>query len=137
MKFPIAIHKDESSDYGVIVPDFPGCHSWGETIEHALTNTVEAIELWVESAIENGMAVEFKPSAVELLRQNPDYADAIWAMVDVDPAAFDTKPERVNISLPRFVLNRIDSFAEKHRETRSGFLARVALEAINDEEHAR
>ncbi|CAB3779110.1 type II toxin-antitoxin system HicB family antitoxin [Pararobbsia alpina] len=86
MKFPIAIHKDKGSDYGVIVPDFPGCHSWGETIELALTNTIEAIELWVESAIEGGMSVEFKPSTVESLRQNPDYVDAIWAMVDVDPS---------------------------------------------------
>lgn len=136
MKFPIAIHKDEGSDYGVTVPDFPGCHSWGETIEHAVANSIEAIELWVESALESDMKVEFNPSTVESLRQNHDYADAIWAVVDIDPSKFDTKPERVNISMPRFVLNRIDAFAEKHRETRSGFLARVALEAINEEEHA-
>ena len=91
LKFPIAIHKDEGSDYGVIVPDFPGCHSWGETIGHAVANSVEAIEFWVESAIQSDMKVEFNPSTVESLRPNSDYADAIWALVDIDPSKFNTK----------------------------------------------
>jgi predicted RNase H-like HicB family nuclease len=136
MKFPIALHRDEGTDYGVIVPDFPGCHSWGETIEDAMANTLEAVELWVEGAIESGQRVDFKPSSIETLRANPDFADATWALVDVDPSKFDTKAERVNISLPRFVLHRIDEFADKHGETRSGFLARVALQSIAEEEHA-
>lgn len=32
MQYPIFIHKDEKSDYGVIVPDLPGCFSAGRTI---------------------------------------------------------------------------------------------------------
>jgi len=136
MKFPVAIHKDDGTDYGVIVPDFPGCHSWGETIEQALSNTVEAVEAWVESSVENGDTVDFKPSSIEALRGNPDYDNAIWAMVDIDPTTFDMKPERVNISLPRFVLAQIDHYAESHRETRSGFLVRAALETIRDESTA-
>lgn len=27
MQYPIFIHKDKDSDYGVIVPDLPGCFS--------------------------------------------------------------------------------------------------------------
>ena len=84
MRFPIAIHKDEGSAYGVTVPDFPGCHSWGETIEHAIANSVDAIELWVESARENDTKIEFNLSTVDSLRQNPDYADAVWAVVDIE-----------------------------------------------------
>lgn len=35
---------------------------------------------------------------------------------------------RVNISLPRRVLHRLDTFARATGETRSGFIARMALE---------
>jgi predicted RNase H-like HicB family nuclease len=134
MEFPIAIHKDEGSVYGVIVPDIAGCHSWGATIEDAIHNAREAIESHVATLIECGEDVDLTVSSVEALRHQADYEDAVWALVDVDPAKFDMKPERVNISLPRFVLRKIDTFAGKHQETRSGFLARVALDAIREEE---
>jgi hypothetical protein len=35
--------------------------------------------------------------------------------------------------LPRFVLKKIDSFAESRHETRSGFLSRAALALIAEE----
>ena len=133
MKFPVAIHKDNESDYGVTVPDFPGCFSSGESIEEALANTVEAIELWVETAIDNKITVRFAPSKIDDLSTNADFAGAIWALVDVDPSKFDSKPERVNISAPRYILAQIDAFAESHKETRSGFMVRAALEVIQNE----
>ncbi len=134
MEFPIAIHKDEGSVYGVIVPDIAGCHSWGTTIEDAIHNAREAIESHVATLIECGEEVELSVSSVEALRHQKDYADAVWALVDIDPAKFDMKPERVNISLPRSCSERSTHFAGKHQETRSGFLARVALDAIREEE---
>jgi len=133
VKFPVAVFKDAGSSYGVAVPDFPGCTSAGDTIEQALQNVLEAIDGWVETSIEAGDEVNFDPSNIESLRTDPDFEGAFWALVDVDPAKFDVKQERVNISLPRFVLVRIDEHATKHRETRSGFLVRAALDAINKE----
>ncbi len=44
MKYSVVIHKDSKSDYGVIVPDLPGCFSAGSTIDEALENAKEAIE---------------------------------------------------------------------------------------------
>jgi predicted RNase H-like HicB family nuclease len=38
MYFPIAIHKDPDSDYGVTVPDLPGCFSAGSTIDEAIAD---------------------------------------------------------------------------------------------------
>ena len=46
----------------------------------------------------------------------------------VDPAMLDDTVERVNISLPRRVLHRLDARARKAGETRSGFIARLAVE---------
>ena len=40
----------------------------------------------------------------------------------------DDTLERVNISLPRRVLRRLDARAKSTGETRSGFIARMAIE---------
>ncbi len=51
MIYPIVIHKDPETAYGVTVPDLPGCFSAGETMEYALKNAVEAIECHVEDIL--------------------------------------------------------------------------------------
>jgi predicted RNase H-like HicB family nuclease len=133
MEFPIAVHKDDGSVYGVTVPDIPGVHSWGDTIDDAIRNTKEAIVGHVLTLIELGEDGGFSCSTVEALAARPEYAGAIWALVEVDLSKLDSKPERINISLPRFVLHKIDAYVAARHETRSGFLARVALEALAHE----
>ena len=32
MKFPVVLHKDADSEYGVTVPDVPGCFSAGAAV---------------------------------------------------------------------------------------------------------
>lgn len=130
MEFPIAIHKDDGSVYGVIVPDIPGCHSWGDTITDAIRNAKDAIYSHIETLLELGEPADFSASSVDQLATNEDFNGAIWALVDVDLSQLDPKPERVNISLPRFVLRRIDEYTKAHHETRSGFLARAAMHAL-------
>jgi predicted RNase H-like HicB family nuclease len=34
--------------YGVVVPDLPGCHAMGKTVEEALANVGDAMRDWVE-----------------------------------------------------------------------------------------
>lgn len=131
MQLPIAIHKDDGSAYGVIVPDIPGCHSWGDTVEEAIKNAKEAIYSHLETLLEIGEKTEINESSIDDLIINPDFSNAIWAMVDVDLSKIDPTPERVNVSLPRFVLNRIDSFTKSNHETRSGFLARAAMNELS------
>jgi predicted RNase H-like HicB family nuclease len=63
MRFPVVIHKDADSDYGVTVPDLPGCFSAGDTIDDALTNAVEAIECHIEGLLLDGETV---PHAVAI-----------------------------------------------------------------------
>lgn len=83
MNYPIAIHKDSDSDYGVTVPDLPGCFSAGATIDEAMLMAREAISLHISSLLEDGLEVPL-PGDIEALRRQPDYADAIWAIVSVD-----------------------------------------------------
>ena len=130
MDFPIAIHKDASSIYGVTVPDVKGCYSAGETIEEAIRNARDAIKSHVETLLALGEEVALNATPIDTLMGQPEFAGAIWALADVDMSKLDARPERINISLPRFVLHKIDAFVDSRHESRSGFLARVALDAI-------
>ncbi|SAK75894.1 hypothetical protein AWB77_03500 [Caballeronia fortuita] len=130
MEFALAIHKDPDSCYGVTVPNVPGVFSAGDTIDEAIQNAREAIFFHIETIVEDGGEVDIQSRSIEELIVDSDFAGAIWAYVEVDLSKLDSRPERINISLPRFVLHKIDSYVEARHETRSGFLARVALEAI-------
>ncbi len=83
MHYPIVVHKDEDSDYGVIVPDLPGCFSAGETMDEALKNAVEAIELHLEGMLSDSETIPVARS-IEAHQDNPDYAGGTWALVSVD-----------------------------------------------------
>ena len=48
MVFKIVLKPSEEGGYTVLVPALPGCISEGETVEDALRNIREAIELYLE-----------------------------------------------------------------------------------------
>lgn len=127
MRFPVIIHKEQGTDYGVTVPDLPGCFSAGDTADDALTQVIEAIECHIEGLLMDGEAIP-KPHPVEHHQGNREFAGGIWALVDVDLTKLCGKARRVNITLPERILAQIDALATKTGETRSGFLAHAALE---------
>ncbi|MCD5406507.1 MAG: type II toxin-antitoxin system HicB family antitoxin [Desulfotomaculum sp.] len=45
---PLIIEKDEVGYYIASCPAFKGCHSYGETIEEALENVKEVIDICLE-----------------------------------------------------------------------------------------
>lgn len=129
MRYPVVVHKDKDSDYGVTVPDLPGCFSAGGTLDDALKEAAEAIECHVEGMLVDGEAIP-TPQTIEYHKSNPDYADGVWAIVSVDLSKLSGKTRRVNITLPERVLNLMDKYATEHGETRSGFITQAAIEYI-------
>ena len=129
MRFPIVIHKDSDSDYGVTVPDMPGCFTAGTTTDEALTNAIEAIECHIEGLMIDGLPVP-SPRTVEFYRLNKDFRGGVWALVDVDVSKLSGKARRVNITLPERLLVQIDSCAARQGGSRSGLLAHAAMEYV-------
>jgi predicted RNase H-like HicB family nuclease len=43
--FPILIEQDEDGVYIVSCPSFKGCHSYGKTVDEAMANIQEVIEI--------------------------------------------------------------------------------------------
>jgi predicted RNase H-like HicB family nuclease len=136
MRYPIAIEPGkDTAAWGVVVPDLPGCFSAGDTLEEALTQAEDAITGWIEAAIDGGQDIP-APTHIEALRAaHPEFDGWLWALVKVDPAMLDNTIERVNISLPRRVLKRLDDRARSAGETRSGFIARMAVEGREPAAH--
>jgi predicted RNase H-like HicB family nuclease len=128
MRYPIAIELgDEATAFGVVVPDLPGCFSAGDSLDEAVSGAEEAAAAWIDAALDAGEAIP-APSSLEGLRQNPAYAGWMFGVITLDPALFDDTIERVNISLPRRVLKRLDALASSAGESRSGFIAQLTLE---------
>lgn len=130
MRYPIVIHKDTDSDYGVTVPDLPGCFSAGVTLDDVLVNAREAIECHLEGLLSTGEALP-QPGSIDDHQQATEYAGGTWALVDIDLSRLDSKVRRINISMPERVLAVIDEEARRSGETRSGFLAKAAFEYID------
>ncbi len=127
MKYPIAIEPgDADHAFGVVVPDLPGCFSAGDTLDEAIDNAKEAIELWLETMIDDGGVVP-EARLIAAHQAMPEFAGWVWAVVSVDLATLSDKAERVNITLPARVLRRIDAAAKAAGESRSGFIAHLAL----------
>ncbi len=128
MKYPIAIEIGSPKKlWGVVVPDLPGCFSAADSgIDEAIENAKEAIELWIEVALERGMEIP-KPSSITDLQRKKEFKGWIWALAEIDPALLSDEIERINITLPKRVLSRLDAKAKKAGETRSGFIAHLAL----------
>lgn len=129
MRYPVVIHKDPNSDYGVTVPDLPGCFSAGDTIDDALVQVVEAIECHIEGLMEDEEPIP-TPHNIEHHRDDPRYADGIWAVVTIDITKLSGKSRRVNITLPERLLTLMDQYAAQHAETRSGLIAQATREFI-------
>ena len=128
MRFPVVLHTDDGVRFGVTVPDLPGCFSSGDTFDDALECVVEAIDLHLEGIIGDGGEV---PAPRAIFEHIENYTGGVWALVDVDVSRFDGKSEKVNITLPRRLLARIDAYTRARGETRSGFLAEAARRAIS------
>lgn len=133
MRYPVVIHKDDDSDYGVTVPDLPGCFSAGESMDEALVQAVEAIECHIEGLMLDNEAIP-PQRPIEEHRQNPDYAHGLWALVTVDLSKLSGKAKRINITLPEQLVATMDRYASAHGETRSGLIAQATMAYIANHE---
>ena len=128
MRYPIAIEPGTSATaYGVIVPDLAGCFSAGDTLDEAMAAAEEAAAAWIDAALDMGEAIP-APSSLDAIRQNSEYAGWTFGVISLDPALLDDTIERVNITLPRRVLKRLDALARAAGESRSGYIAHRTLE---------
>ncbi|HEX4963813.1 MAG TPA: type II toxin-antitoxin system HicB family antitoxin [Thermoanaerobaculia bacterium] len=126
MLYPVYVRKDPESGYGVTFPDFPGCFSAADDLEELPRLAQEAVEVHFD-----GEDVEIPPpTAIEELAADTAYEGGFWILINIDLGKVNTKSVRLNISLPANLVGEIDRYASEHHMTRSGFLAKVAQQAM-------
>jgi predicted RNase H-like HicB family nuclease len=65
--FTVIIEPDNGS-YHAYVPALKGCHTFGDTLEEAQTNIVEAMQLHLESMLEDGEEIPRDISSLMIQR---------------------------------------------------------------------
>lgn len=131
MKYPVVIHKDNDSDYGVTIPDLPGCFTAGDTFEDAADMAVEAAELHLEAYLEEGVDIPVPMDVGEHMKDE-QYKNGVWAFIDIDISKLSGKSKRVNITLPERILASIDEYVATTGGNRSAMLANAAVSYISE-----
>jgi len=49
LSYRTVLRREPEGGYTIMVPSLPGCVTYGETVDHALTMAKESIELYIES----------------------------------------------------------------------------------------
>jgi len=128
MLYPVYVWiGDDKTAHGMMFPDFPGCFSAADDWQDIPRMAQEAVECHMAG---EGLPIP-APTQLDVLAKDPAYQDGgVWMLVDIDVSRIDPAPQRVNISLPRYLLAEIDGYARAHGATRSGFLAEAARSAM-------
>jgi predicted RNase H-like HicB family nuclease len=56
-RFTVIFEKEEEGGYHVFCPTLPGCHTQSETIEEGIHYIREAIQLYIETLVEDRLPV--------------------------------------------------------------------------------
>lgn len=133
MHYPACIGQSNNSSYTISFPDVPGCVAAGDSFEQALRNGKEALEFHFEGMALDGDEIPL-PASIDDHKSDPDYEGLVWALVEVDISQYLGKAVKLNITLPQFLLSRIDKEVQHSPDyrSRSGFLAEVALKALGE-----
>ena len=122
--YPVIIHKDAKSAFGVIVPDLPGCFSAGATLDKAIRNVQEAVEVHMF-----GEEIAPEPSGLDRWKADADYRDAYAVtLAPVDLSFMNDSTVRVNITARKSELAIVDRAAKRAHMDRSAYLVVSAIE---------
>jgi predicted RNase H-like HicB family nuclease len=126
--FPALFEPASDGGFGVFFPDVPGCTSGGDDFDAAVRNAIEGLQFHLDGLREEGLPIP-KPST--------SFAWPRWAgrrpkgvQAALIPAEVADAAVRLNITMDKGLLARIDRAAEAEGMTRSGYLAQAARERL-------
>ncbi|WP_411754285.1 type II toxin-antitoxin system HicB family antitoxin [Serratia sp. (in: enterobacteria)] len=129
MFYPAYIHVDPDGSASGFFPDVPGCYFAGDSLDQTFHDAKSALDAHFEVLSEENQAIP-RPQAMSfhLAQGNDALNGGQWLLVDINMDKFDGRAERINITLPHRLLNRIDSLVQQHPGygSRSAFLAAAA-----------
>ena len=122
MRYPIILHTDDNKQFGVTIPDLPGCFSQGNSVENAVENAQEAILFHAEGLVSGNQMVPL-PSEIDFSDFHGDTGTVLLAYADVDIESILGPAKRINITIKSANLQVIDMRAKARGMNRSEYLA--------------
>jgi predicted RNase H-like HicB family nuclease len=116
--------------WDVVLPDFPGCVTQGDTPQQAMENAIEALSLHVEGMVAEGLAL---PPTSPMNAPLPEWlseSDMPTQVHALLPTEVPGKNARVNVTLEQALLDRLDEAVRREGTTRSGYLAQAVQEKL-------
>ena len=125
-QYPAVLERGQKGAFGAWFPDFPGCVAGGRTYEETVEKAEYALAQSVDALAEQGGSLP-EPTPIERIVL-PKGSDLVaYFIVGVTPP---DPSERVNVYLPRSLIERIDRRAAELGMTRSSFFGLAATNAL-------
>ena len=127
------VKEEDGSGYSVYFPDVPNVCASGTSIPEAVENASEGLYLALRGMAEDRLeapapsgleTVKAKVREIRELDDLPYPEDTVYQYIKAP--AIDMVPVRVNITVPKGILEEIDNNAKLAGMSRSGFLVAAA-----------
>jgi predicted RNase H-like HicB family nuclease len=132
MTYFVGILDGGDDTWGVRVPDCPGCHGAGATVEAAIADVLAAMREWAQHHETAGRTLPAARTVREIVDDpetafDPGSGEATVML----PLVLDKQRlVKANISMDAGTLEAIDAAAKQLGLTRSAFLASAAVDKI-------
>lgn len=128
MIYPAYVHLgDQENAHGITLPDFEGCFTAADEYTDIPASIQEAVELHFEG---EGLDLP-SPSDINDLNKTGLYDGGVWMLVDIDISKLQSKPMRLNVSLPSYIVKKMDDYASDHHLTRSALIVKATEEYLS------
>jgi len=124
--YPAVVERGSKGTFGAWFPDFPGCVAGGKTQEETLEKAENNLGQAIDALVERGGSLP-EPTPVEriILPKGCDLvAYFIIGAAPPDPS------ERVNVYLPKSLIERVDRRAAELGMSRSSFFGLATANAL-------
>jgi len=130
MIYPAYVHVgDERHAHGVTLPDFDGCFTAADDYGDIPACVQEAVELHFE-----GEDSELpSPSDIKDLEASGTFEGGVWMLIDIDISKLASRPMRLNVSLPSYIVKKMDSFASENHLTRSALIVKATEKYLDSQ----
>ena len=124
--YPAVLERGENGAVGVWFPDFPGCVAGGRSQEEAMARASDALEEAMRTLAEREEALP-EPTTLETIRLPPECDFIAFVAVGATPP---DPSERVNVYLPKSLIERIDRAAAELGMNRSSFFGMAVSQLL-------
>ena len=125
--YPAVLERGEHGAVGVWFPDFPGCVTAGRSQEDAMALASDALEEAMRGCAEREERLP-EPTPVQAIAAPP--GSDIIGIIAVGASTPDPS-ERVNVYLPKSLIERIDRLAAELGMNRSSFFGMAASRMLS------